>query len=69
MRITGPFEADTRLSECIERATHVVDQLEIVSSDNVLPYLYDAGSCTLSGYGVIIYEVRKFVPLSNALAS
>jgi hypothetical protein len=53
------IEPPVRLAQCIERATLVVRQLERVSEDGTLLFLYDAGACMLSNFGIVTYIVSR----------
>lgn len=55
--LASPLEADILLPECIEQATRVVDQFEVVSADGSLRYLHDAGATTLSNFGLVMYKL------------
>lgn len=56
--LSAPLEADILLPECVEHATHVVDQLELVQRDGSLTYLHDAGATSISNFGLVMYKVR-----------
>lgn len=65
--IAPPLEAEVLLPECVEHATHVVDQLETVQGDGSLVYLHDAGATTLSHFGLIMYKASQGRRLSRLL--
>jgi hypothetical protein len=45
------------LIACLDLATRIVEQVEVVGETDTLPYLQDVGSAALSSLGLFLYDV------------
>lgn len=57
LSVSPASEYEGTISECLELATKVAEQAEMMSQGGYLLYLQDAGSAALSTFGIILHRV------------
>jgi hypothetical protein len=59
LSVSPASEYEGTISECLELATKIAEQAEMMSQGGYLLYLQDAGSAALSTFGIILHRVSQ----------